>query len=336
MTNTYPEPSVPARADAPTHDPNPTPAAASVRPPAVDQGRPFGAHVRMSWWKPLVIVPLLIILMLVIQIVASAGVVMFEWLVLGNEPDMANLALSPLMMLAANLSIAAMAPISIALMRWIGKVPVREQFALARRASWGRLGVYTGMFLVLLLGVNAIFFVIDPSSLQAISLSGGVIALIVITLFTTPLQAAAEEIMFRGAIMPSVASWIRPAKVALVVGLVVSSIIFGIMHGSVDPWLLSYYTIFGAAMAAMAVISRGLEAPIALHVVNNVVIMVIGALGSDDGAIVIDRSVGMGGPFILAFIAMDLVAVALVWLYERRRRAQQKDNVRGGVAQPTA
>lgn len=155
MTNTYPEPSVPARADAPTHDPNPTPAAASVRPPAVDQGRPFGAHVRMSWWKPLVIVPLLIILMLVIQIVASVGVVMFEWLVLGNEPDMANLALSPLMMLAANLSIAAMAPISIALMRWIGKVPVREQFALARRASWGRLGVYTGMFLVLLLGVNA-------------------------------------------------------------------------------------------------------------------------------------------------------------------------------------
>lgn len=334
MTNTSLEPSAPERAEATAPGPpSLTAPAAPPRPPAVDPSRPFGAHVGMSWWKPLVIVPLLVILMLLIQILAGAAVVMFELLVLGKEPDLTNPSLSPLMMLAANLSIAAMAPISMALMRWIGKVPVREQFALARRASWGRLGVYTAMFLVLLLVVNAIFFVVDPSSLQAISFTGGVLALIVITLLTTPLQAAAEEVMFRGAILPSIASWIRPAKAALVVGLIASSIIFGLMHGSVDPWLLSYYTIFGIAMAVMAVISRGLEAPIAFHVVNNVVIMVIGALGSDNGNVVMDRSVGMGGPFILAFIAMDLVAVALVWLYERRRRGAE---VGSGVPQTTA
>lgn len=287
----------------------------------------------MSWWKPLVIVPALIILMLVIQVIGMFVAGMLEWLVLGNELDPESLQLTPVMMLAVNLSIAAMAPVAIALMRWVGTVPVREQFALARRASWGRLGVYTGMFLALLLAVNAIFVVIDPSSLQALSLSGGVIALLAITVLTTPLQAAGEEVMFRGAIMPSIASWIRPAKVALVVGLVLSSVIFGLMHGSVDPWLLSYYTIFGAAMAAMAVISRGLEAPIALHVVNNVVMMMLAALGTDDGTIAIDRSVGQGGPFMLVFIGMDLVAVALVWLVERRRRAAE---VEGTVPQTTA
>lgn len=287
----------------------------------------------MSWWKPLVIVPALIILMLVIQVIGMFVAGMLEWLVLGNELGPESLQLTPVMMLAVNLSIAAMAPISIALMRCVAKVPVREQFALARRASWGRLGVYTGMFLALLLAVNAIFVVIDPSSLQALSLSGGVIALLAITVLTTPLQAAGEEVMFRGAIMPSIASWIRPAKVALVVGLVLSSVIFGLMHGSVDPWLLSYYTIFGAAMAAMAVISRGLEAPIALHVVNNVVMMMLAALGTDDGSIAIDRSVGQGGPFMLVFIGMDLVAVALVWLVERRRRAAE---VESRVPQTTA
>ena len=287
----------------------------------------------MSWWKPLVIVPALIILMLVIQVIGMFVAGMLEWLVLGNELDPESLQLTPVMMLATNLSIAAMAPVAIALMRWVGTVPVREQFALARRASWGRLGVYTGMFLALLLAVNAIFVVIDPSSLQALSLSGGVIALLAITVLTTPLQAAGEEVMFRGAIMPSIASWIRPAKVALVVGLVLSSVIFGLMHGSVDPWLLSYYTIFGAAMAAMAVISRGLEAPIALHVVNNVAMMMLAALGTDDGTIAIDRSVGQGGPFMLVFIGMDLVAVALVWLVERRRRAAE---VEGTVPQTTA
>ena len=126
--------------------------------------------------------------------------------------------------------------------------------------------------------------------------------------------------MFRGALMPAVASWIRAAKPALIVGMIASSILFGLVHMSVDPWLLTYYTAFGACMAAMAVISRGLEAPIAFHVTNNVIMMVAGALFADGQGIVIDRSVGMGGPFMLVAIAVDLAAVAVVWLYERRQR----------------
>lgn len=310
--------------------------------PAVDPSRPFGVHVRMSWWKPLVIIPLLIILFLLIQVVTSFAVLMFEALVLGKEFDPSQASLSPLMMLTANLSIAVMGLISVALMRWIGKVPVREQFRIGRRTSWWRLGVYAGIFLVLLLVVNAIYVVVDPSLLPSITLSGGVIALILISLLTTPLQAAAEEVMFRGAIMPSIGAWIRPVKASVVVALIVSSLIFGFMHASLDPWLLSYYILFGVFMALMALISRGLEAPIAFHVVNNVVLMVLAALGTEDGHVVMDRSVGMGGPFMLAFIAMDAVAVLAVWLVERRRRASESDRAaqvtghgHGGVAQPT-
>lgn len=310
------------------------PQASCPRPPAVDHARPFGAHVRMSWWKPLVIIPVLLVLMLVLQIIVATIVMLIEMAVTGVQPPVDGSApLSPWMMLAANLSIAVMAPVAMLLMRWIGKVPVREQFRIGRRASWGRLGLYTGVFLVLLLVVNGIMVAVDPSMVQSIGLSAGVILLIAITLLTTPLQAAAEEVMFRGAIMPAIGSWIRPAKAAVVVALIGSSLVFGIMHASIDPWLLSYYVLFGVCTGLMAIISRGLEAPIAFHVVNNVVMMVLSALGSDDGHIAIDRSVGMGGPFMLVYIGMDLVAVALVWLFERRRRAAE---VHEGVAQPTA
>jgi membrane protease YdiL (CAAX protease family) len=89
----------------------------------------------------------------------------------------------------------------------------------------------------------------------------------------------------------------------------------------VDPWLLAYYVIFGLSMAAMALISRGLEAPIAFHVMNNLIMMIVGALFAGGEGVVVDRSVGMGGPYMLVFIAVDLVAVALVWLYERRQRS---------------
>lgn len=102
-----------------------------------------------------------------------------------------------------------------------------------------------------------------------------------------------------------------------------SSLLFGLAHASVDPWLLAYYTLFGACMAAMAVISRGLEAPIAFHVTNNLLMMVMAVLFADGGGITIDRSVGVGGPFMLLLIGVDVAAVALVWWNERRLRGQQ-------------
>src|SRR5699024_7984421 len=150
------------------------------------------------------------------------------------------------------------------------------------------------------------------------------LGLIAVAVLTTPLQAAGEELLFRGAILPAVASWIRAVKPALVVGMIGSSLVFGAMHASLDPWLLSYYTAFGFCMAAMALISRGLEAPIAFHATNNLLMMVAGALFAGGEGVVIDRSVGMGGPFMLVVIALDVVAVLLVWWYERHLRARRR------------
>src|SRR5690625_6636368 len=87
-------------------------------------------------------------------------------------------------------------------------------------------------------------------------------------------------------------------------------------------------------MAAIAVISRGLEAPIAFHVTNNLIMMVLAALFAGGEAVEIDRSVGMGGPFMLGFIAVDLVAIGFVWLYERRIHPEDGAIEPGGRSRP--
>src|SRR5699024_5639228 len=132
----------------------------------------------------------------------------------------------------------------------------------------------------------------EQAGLGQFAITGTTVGLVVVAVLTTPLQAAGEELAFRGAFLPAIASWIRPARTATIVGLVGSSIVFGLVHFSVDPWLLAYYTLFGACMALLAMITRGLEAPIAFHVSNNVILMVVSALFAGGGGVEIDRSVG--------------------------------------------
>lgn len=314
MDTTSPLPAPPPAIDQTTTPPAHPPAS------AVDDTRYFGAHLRMSWWKPLVIIPVLLIAMFVLQLGFTLVAILVETVAFGRDPM--DMTISPLLMVAVNLSLAAMGPLAVLLTAVIARVPWRSLLASPRRMSMRRWGVYTGAFALLVLAMLGLSALIAPemAGLKGFAITGTTIGLVLVALLTTPLQAAGEEMMFRGALMPAVASWIRAAKPALIVGMIASSVVFGLVHMSVDPWLLTYYTVFGACMAAMAVISRGLEAPIAFHVTNNVIMMVAGALFADGQGIVIDRSVGMGGPFMLLAIAVDLTAVAIVWLYERRQR----------------
>lgn len=298
----------------------PAPPAPAARPSGLEIARPFGAHLRMRWWKPLLLIPALVITMLVLQFMLTLVVAVIEMAAFGRDPS--DMSLSPLMMLAMNLSLAAMGPLAVLATALLARVPWRSLLAAPRSLSPRRWGVYFGGSVALVGLVLAISGLVAPGSsgLASFAVTGTTLGLIAVAVLTTPLQAAGEELMFRGAILPAVASWVRAAKPALVIGMIASSLVFGAMHASLDPWLLTYYVVFGLCMAAMAVISRGLEAPIAFHVSNNLIMMVVGALFSGGEGVVIDRSVGMGGPFMLVFIAVDLVAVALVWVYERRLR----------------
>ena len=106
--------------------------------------------------------------------------------------------------------------------------------------------------------------------------------LVVVVLLTTPLQAAAEEYLFRGYLSQAVAGWVRRPLAGAVLAALVSGTFFSFAHLPPDFPSFLYYFSVGLAASAVVWLTGGLEAAIALHTVNNVVIFVLaGALGED-------------------------------------------------------
>jgi membrane protease YdiL (CAAX protease family) len=120
--------------------------------------------------------------------------------------------------------------------------------------------------------------------------------------------------------LPAAASWVRPVRPALAVGLVVSALGFAVVHGSTDPWLAGYFTVVAVSTGLMAILSGGMEAPIAFHVVNNVLFGVISNVMSGGGITTIDRATDTGDASLLILVAVNVGMVALVATYERRCR----------------
>ncbi|ANY08000.1 CPBP family intramembrane glutamic endopeptidase [Pseudonocardia sp. HH130630-07] len=284
----------------------------------MDESRPFGTHLRMSWWKPLVLVLALPLVLVVLQIAAYQLVGIIE----GADDPLAA-GLTPLKALAVNLSIGATGVVAILLLVWMTRVPVRSLFT-TRRAFDGRRLVHYSLGAVVLVGAGlGTVGVVAPESTTwtTFAITGTTVALLAVTLFTTPIQAIGEELMYRCVMLPAAASWVRAVRPAMIVGLAVSGLGFAAVHGWTDPWLAGYFVVIGVSTGLMAIVSGGMEAPIAFHVVNNVLAGVIGNVMSGGGEVAIDRSTDTGDPSLLILVAVNLAMIALTWMYERKRRA---------------
>jgi membrane protease YdiL (CAAX protease family) len=90
-------------------------------------------------------------------------------------------------------------------------------------------------------------------------------AIIVIVLLV-PFQAATEEYLFRGWFIQAFGVHVRNPAWSILIG----SVLFASLHGYSWVGLVDVFA-FGVVMGWLAVRTGGLEAPIALHVMNNVV-----------------------------------------------------------------
>ena len=86
-----------------------------------------------------------------------------------------------------------------------------------------------------------------------------------VVLFLTPLQAAAEEYAFRGYLTQAFGGLFRSPVLA--VGA--SSLLFALAHGAQDPPIFFDRFAFGLVAGTLVVLTGGLEAGIAMHVLNN-------------------------------------------------------------------
>jgi membrane protease YdiL (CAAX protease family) len=241
--------------------------AAQRAPSALEDSRPFGAHLRMSWWKPLVLVLAVPLVLVVLQVLAYQLVGVVE-----GSDDPLSPELTPLKSLAVNLATGATGLVAVLLLVRMTGVPWRALLSWRRAFDRRRLAHYS-IGAALLVGIGAgVVAVVAPASTgwTTFAVSGTTVAFLAITLLTTPLQSAGEELVYRSVMLPAAASWVRPVRPALALGLAVSALGFAAVHGSTDPWLGGYFVVFAVSTGLMAILSGGTEAPIAFHVVNNV------------------------------------------------------------------
>lgn len=287
-----------------------------------DASRPFFSQIQMSRWRSMTIIVVLMAAMVAVPFAGAAvGATAEIALSDDGEPPQGS---TPVMILIGNLSVGSLGLVTFLLMRYVGKAPIRACLSVGRSFSWRLLVRFTAVLALPMLSAAIVLEALAGSAGIPATISQTTILTLVIVLLTAPLQAAGEEIVFRSGIGPAVGSWFRAPRTAMVFGLLASSVLFGLVHLPMDPdpWLAFYYPWLGLVLGLSAVISRGIEAPIALHAVNNLVTLGLGVLLSDGYALEVDRSasaVSTGMLTVTVLVPTHIVLLIALTLVSRRR-----------------
>lgn len=117
----------------------------------------------------------------------------------------------------------------------------------------------------LLLALPAFGAGLAVSGLTGLHPQPGAVGWLVAIALTAPLQAVAEEVLFRGYLMQAFGMVVRNEAFAVVA----SAALFAVFHGTQNLALFASRLAFGLLAGLLVVRTGGLEAPIAAHIVNN-------------------------------------------------------------------
>lgn len=266
------------------------------------------------WWKPLVALLIAAAIFIPLSAAVSFLAVILDAFVFGSGLDAD--AVTPTMFAVALLSLVVLIPIS-----WLVLLVLHHQ-------AWGWNNSVTGRFrwrwfwpptLALLL-VFGLYLggltLLDPEPLTR---GPDWLTFALIGVSIMPFQAAAEEIFFRGYLQRAVGSWFARERVAYAAGALASAGLFALAHLNLDPWMLLYYLAFGLTMSELTRRTGGIEAAVAVHIVNNVVAAVVVSLTTDPSRMFDTTG---GGPMMLVQIVFIAGAAAALAAWGRRKGLQ--------------
>ena len=307
--------------------------------PTFQHAEPTPYHLMLrtwtyAWWRPVVGLVLLLLGMLVIVPVVMLPVLLIGTAIESGAADVqayldavtTSLSLQEVTasgLLWLNLVLGAMVLWTWLIVRSLHQLRPRWLASVRPRLRWRFLFACLGLSFVALLAQILMSLVLpsagDPSMGSEVNpITGQTLALIVVVLLTTPLQAAGEEYVFRGYLLQAVGSLSRSAWVAVVV----SAVLFAMAHGLQNPPLFFDRFMFGLISAWLVIRTGGLEAGIALHVLNN--LLAFGGailLGDVDEMLNVSEISWWNIPVTLT---QSLVYVVLVLLVARRMRLDDR------------
>ena len=282
------------------------------------------------WWRSVLGVVFGLSLFLLLTSVISQAVIGLTWVLTGGPapyPEYYSSAFRferPVGMLAVNLGIACLIPISWILMAIVHQVRPRWLWSVQGRIRWRYLLICLGVAAVVLNGVVLLSTLIEVPPRW--SMQPGFLGFLLVIVLTSPLQAAAEEVFFRGYLMQALGSLVaRPWF-----GVVVSALVFALLHGTQNLPLFLDRLGFGLLAAVLVWRTGGLEAGIAAHIINNVFAYVLAGLTTSIAEIRAISEIGwLDAAFDVGGFALFAV---LAYLIARKTQLQTRVRLPAGAA----
>ncbi len=183
-----------------------------------------------------------------------------------------------------NLTLAALIPATFLISWWLHRLRPGWLTSVFGRMRWKLFLICLGLSFVALLATLVVSSFMPDSSGQEISgemnafdTQAKQFALVVLLL--TPLQAAGEEYAFRGYL-----TQLFGAHFPTIVAVLGPAVLFALAHGAQDPPIFVDRLAFGIVAGILVVRTGGLEAGIAMHVLNNWLAFSMALMFSDFGS----------------------------------------------------
>ena len=236
---------------------------------------------RPGEWRSIVGALLLLVLVFGVVPLVAGGVAFAVLLLTGSSMEEAGGVLdvtaeaTPAGLALLNAIIAAAIPLTFLVTWWLHRLKPRWVSSVAPRLRWGYLFVCVGLSVVALLASLGVGLLLplqggDAPVGEVNDFTTQTRDFIIVILLLTPLQAAGEEYLFRGYLTQAFGSlvWGRRASQALAV--LVPALVFALFHGLSQDWPVFFDRFaFGVVAGILVIRTGGLEAPIAMHVLNN-------------------------------------------------------------------
>jgi hypothetical protein len=236
-----------------------------------------------AWWRPVVgilvvalgmvlLAPLALLPVLAIGVSIEGGPF---WEQFQRAATMQEVG--PAALLYLNLVIGSMILLTWLVMRVLHRMRPRWLTSVVPRMRWGFFGICLGFSVVALVAQIGVGLLLPAGTEGAVGkvndFTTTTVVLALVVLLTTPLQAAGEEYVFRGYLMQAIGSLLAVSwmsgRVAKWVTVVVTSLLFAMAHGGQNFPLFFDRFAFGLIAGWLVLRTGGLEAGIAMHILNN-------------------------------------------------------------------
>lgn len=292
----------------------------------------WGKH---GWWRPIVGIVAALVAYFVVVLVLQASFLLVLVLqgsglnsAIDRLTDTSNT--TPLLLAHLNLTLAAAIPVVMGVSWLLHGLRPRWLASVRPRLRWGWMLACFGLaFLALLatIGVAAVL----PAGSDTGDLSGDLNSwstttrdFVLVIVLLTPLQAAGEEYAFRGYLTQAFGGLFARLgpRAAYAAAVLLPAVLFALAHGAQDAPIFVDRLAFGLVAGVLVITTGGLEAGLAMHVLNNF-LAYAAALAYGDMSSALNPSGGTWWQLPVT-LTQSLTFLALVTLVSRRAGIQTR------------